>query len=342
MTSPVTDWDVCRAGTRCRTRTTDGPGFADGRGLCGPCEAHGRHAIEQLPYLYGRVRARVGKDASVQGVGSDGGSGSSAKVDPPTPLNLSMDFLARRVVWELDVWAQPVWERTIGAGRPDWSTPNTWPVPRSAGLLVTHYQVLRNLPPVAFWPYGTDPGALDELDGPGAIVSLVDLYHRVRSVVGEDRRLVPRGAPCPQPPVGCGQVRTLVQETGDDTVWCTCCGWSCDSVQYEMYAITWRAPALGPCPDTTCRALVGEPHGICGIRRCMVTGRRWADCDNLHDGGLPVVPCGDDIWTGIHPGVSEARAYGITLAALLERGTWDRDAGRWYLDVADELAVADA
>jgi hypothetical protein len=340
MNTPTFDLDVCRYGERCRTRTPNGPGRADGRGLCPPDEATGRHAIAQLPALQVRVMALIPKDTGRHGLGSLGGHGS-AKVDPPTPLNLDMDALAREIAYLLQVWAWQVLSK-LPYRYGDW--PVGWSSHRSAGLLAARFQVLRSLGPVKFLPYDQPPGraAWELSDGPGAVAQLAQLAGRARSVVGEDQRLEHRALPCPQPyqdpdgsaaVYGCGQ-NTLVRRIGPDpTIYCTSCGWWCTEQEYQQYALTFRPPRLGRCPD--CRARPGEPHGPCEIRRCLATGRPWGDCDLTHPGG-----CGHDVWSGVHPGVSEAREYGIGLAELLATGRWDRDAGRWYLDPPAGTAAA--
>jgi hypothetical protein len=352
------DLDVCRYGDHCRTRTPGQPprpGRADGRGLCPPDEANGRHAIDQLPLLRAAVLDLVPKDTGRRGLGSIGGAHGSAKVDPPTPLNLGLDAFAQEISYTLGVWAEQVWALLPAIER-DRQHPVWWPS-RAAGLLAAQYPALRSLGPTLYVPYDTGDGegpvlsglaGMAETDGPGAIAQLARLAHKARSIVGEETRLERRALPCPAPyqdpdgtaaVFGCGQDNTLVRRIGPDpTIYCTYCGWWCTEEEYQQYALTFQPPRLGRCPD--CRARPGEPHGGCEVRRCMATGLPWGDCDMRHE---PVYPgsCGEDVWSGVHPGVSEARQYGVPLAVLLAEGRWDPPTRRWYLErPADTTAAA--
>jgi hypothetical protein len=340
----VFDLDLCRYGEHCRTRTPGQPprpGAADGRGLCPPDEANGRHVIGQLPHLWMRVCALVGKDAGRNGLSSMGGHGS-AKVDPPTPLNLGMEALAQEISYRLATWAGPVWDRLPSVRARTNMARRDWTPAGASGLLVAHYQVLRSLTPTAYTPYDVagdahPAGSLEELDGPGAIVQLSRLYHKVKGIVGDDVRLERRDLPCPVPykdpagsgaVYGCGQEGTLVRKIGPDpTIFCTWCGWWCTEEEYHQYALTFRPPVLGRCPDPVCRAAPGQAHRACEVRLCLATGQPWGDCDLTHPGD-----CGVDVWTGIHPGVQEAREYGVDLTVLRRDGWWDPAAGRWYLN----------
>jgi hypothetical protein len=254
--SGLYDLDSCRYGQHCRTRVQDGtmvrPGPADGRGLCPPDEANGRHAIRQLPDLHARVLALVPKDAGRQGIGSlTGGGHGSAKVDPPTPLNLEMDALACQIVYLLEIWAIPVWDLAVGSKFRELSTPQHWTAGQAADLLTANYQVLRSLTATSYAPYDQSliGSVAPEDDGPGAIVMLARLAQRARSVVGEDQRLERRAMPCPKPypdpdpkveaVYGCGLEGTLVRRIGPDpTIFCTNCGWWCSPQEYEQYMLT--------------------------------------------------------------------------------------------------------
>jgi hypothetical protein len=248
------DLDVCRFAGDCREPGGDGGGgTTGGRGLCYPDELHGQWVIGQLPRLYVDIHAEVGKDAGRNGLGAPIGSGGGMKVDPPTPINLGMDAAAREIAWTLQVWAAPVWDllpRTEAARLHE--DASRWPVARAARLLVAHYPVLRSLGPTSHYPYvrdGTEP-AVREDDGPGAIVALVDLYRRSRSILGETRRFELRHLPCPRPAGdddpdragGCGLEGTLLHEVGTDRVGCCRCGWECTTAQYDLYALTFIPP----------------------------------------------------------------------------------------------------
>lgn len=348
--TPTFDLDTCRMGAYCRTRTTyaDGqttPGSADGRGLCWPCELHGQFAIQQLPRDWHQLVARIPKDASRQGLTPIGRNLAEA----PIPMHLDMDTAARAIAWTLDTWAVPVFERIPRAetGRSaefaERHIRAAWAVARSAGLLDRFYTVLRALPPTEHMPYGDNHTVLAVDDGPGAIATLTQLHHRATAIIGETRRLETRDLPCPTPPHGCGLDSTLRRRVGDTDVFCTNCGWWCTDDQYTQYAITWVPPKLGRCPD--CEAPAGDRHGHdCTVARCLATGGQRATCpchpttmpdDRVESGEQPdehpTHDCGTDVWTGIWPGVTEARQYGISLATLHQTGVWDPVTTRWYL-----------
>lgn len=331
--TPSFDLDICRMAEHCRTRTTgsDGttiPGVANGRGLCWPCELHGRFAIQALPGDWRDLVLRSRKDAGRAGLSSLGGPQAEA----PIPIRLDLDAAAREIAWYLDVWAAPVFERIPraengrGAEFVEHGVRTAWAVTRSAGLLDRFYSVLLALGPTDYYPYDSGEPATD--DGPGAIVTLTSLHHRTRSILGDTRRSERRDLPCPPAPYGCGLDNVLVQPIGEAVVRCTWCGWSCTDAEYATYAITYVPPKLGRCP--TCSVPAGEPHPWgCPVARCLVTGHPRHVC--AATGPVPH-DCGCDEWTGIWPGVSEAREYGVDLAVLLAEGRWDQVTCRWYLD----------
>ncbi len=129
---------------------------------------------------------------------------------------------------------------------------------------------------------------------------------------------------------------------------------------------------LLPCRD--CGAPIGQPHQDgCDIARCLWTGIQRIQCAGgltaevckvLHEAdrgdladelaeyhGLddPDHDCGNDIWTGVWPGVAEAEEYGwysyfgppwvqcgpdhpeatADLNRIHMECDWDRECGRW-------------
>lgn len=249
----MNDLDVCRMGDRCRgDRIPAGngwePAFADGRGVCSPCEAHARHAIGQLREDWTQLTDQVGKDAGRNGIAAFGGGG---KASPPLPLRLDVDAAARRIAWMLDVWAAAVFERlpVAEAGRrrefAERGVRQSWAVARSTRILTTHFPALLALGPTAYMPYGEDHTEPAEDDGPGAVVGLVDLHHRARQMLGETKRFERRDLPCPPAPDGCGLDNVLVREIGYVFVQCTNCGWWCTDAEYDEYALTFLPPRRG-------------------------------------------------------------------------------------------------
>lgn len=251
---------LCRFGKHCRAATRsigeDGkahrmPSLAGGRGLCPVDERFGRTAVGELGRLYDGLYTELGKDTGRDVRPGGGSSHGNAKVDPPTPLRLQVDVWCREIAWVLDVWAEPVWERLavmaaargadIGVGP---ATP--WGASR---MLARQYSVLLALPLVTHVPYVGD-GALAlpvDVDGPGAVVQLADVYVRARRWAGEGQRTESRSMPCP--PVkagGCGLPNVLVQDIGAERVRCRKCDWTCTDMEYGRYAITLRPPARRP------------------------------------------------------------------------------------------------
>lgn len=249
---------LCRFGVHCRAATRsigeDGrskrlPAEATGRGLCVVCERFGRTAVDELGRLYGDLHAELGKDTGRNVQPGGGASHGNAKVDPPTPLRLHVDAWCREIAWALSVWAEAVGERVDALPRPAGALTvatqvrmGAW---RCSRVLVTYYSVLLALPVITHVPYVGDGALADpvDLDGPDAVVQLVDLYERARRWAGEGQRMESRHMPCP--PVqagGCGQDGVLVQDIGSESVRCSKCGWTCTDLEYERYAITLKAP----------------------------------------------------------------------------------------------------
>lgn len=246
---------LCRFGRRCRAAvreiigntTKRTPALAAGRGLCLTCERFGRVAVAGLGGLYDQLHAELGKDTG-RDVRPGAGGGTSAKVDPPTPLRLQVDVWCREIGWALEVWAEPVWERVAAAAAArgvDVGAAPASPWGRSR-MLGRQYSVLLALPAQTYVPYVGDGALADpaEDDGPGAVVQLVGLYERARRWAGEGERVEARHMPCPPPAAGgCGGQNTLVQTIGSDRVRCSACEWTCSDLEYGRYAITLRPPA---------------------------------------------------------------------------------------------------
>lgn len=77
------------------------------------------------------------------------------------------------------------------------------------------------------------------------------------------------------------------------------------------------------CPD--CAAKIDAEHDAgCDVARCLETGLQRLSCRDEHD-------CGQDVWTGLCPGLIEAAEYGVDLNTLTGSGRfrWDRVSRRW-------------
>lgn len=246
--------DLCRMGDNCRGYVEGQPADDVGRGLCWPCERHGQHAIGLLADDWRHLAAEVGKDASRQGLG---GMPTASRPEAPVPLRLDIDAFARQIAWTVETWEVAVRERvgladvadrrvavsTTGAtvraaARPELA------VSRGVGVLVAHYSVLLALPPTAYLAYPVDESAPvpAELDGPGAVVELVDLHYRALAVLGMTRRRESRPLPCPPQPAGCGMAGMLGHEKGSGVVDCGNCGWWCSLDEYAEYTATFQPP----------------------------------------------------------------------------------------------------
>jgi hypothetical protein len=157
--------------------------------------------------------------------------------------------MARRIVWSLGTWEQPV--RETANLSPVWErgVRDVVVAQRATRILTRHFSVLLALPDTAYLPY--ESPVADSCDGPAAVVDLVGLHHRAVSLLGENRRWEPRALPCPAPPAGTDPDQTrlwgcglyhLGRWVGDDRVWCGNCGWSCTADEYGWYTTTWRPP----------------------------------------------------------------------------------------------------
>lgn len=245
----MTDLDVCRtAPNHCKTAFDYNgaryPGDAASRGLCWPCERHGRWAIEQLPRDWWDLSDRLSPGSS------GGGSVAGSRTEAPIPVNLGVDALMREIAYSLTAWEIRVRDVASLSDVPARGVRDRVAVSRAAAILTGHFPVLLALPPEARMPYdSTEPS--DE-DGPGAVVELTSLHHRARTMLGLTVRRERRELPCPLIPCerhgaqrctdkacaetvsGCGQF-TLAQELGGDTVTCDWCGYTMTLDEYAAY-----------------------------------------------------------------------------------------------------------
>ena len=252
----MTDLDVCRtAPNHCKTgfdyNGVRFSGDAAGRGLCWPCERHGRWAIEQLPLDWRDLSDRLAP-------GSGGGVVSGSRTEAPIPVNLGVDALMREIAYALTAWEIRVRDVAHLSDAPARGVRDQVAVPRAAAILAAHFPVLLALPFEGYMPY--DSTAPVDEDGPGAVVELTSLHHRARTMLGLTVRRERRELPCPLIPCerhgvercteaacvdhisGCGQY-TLVQELGGDTVTCDWCGYTLSLDEYARYT-TRHALAL--------------------------------------------------------------------------------------------------
>ena len=214
------------------TRT---PGTATARGFCLPCERHGQFAISELPQDWRKLHTMI-----AAGGGGFGAGIPTNRVDPPIPLRIGIDNVMREIAWALVTWELPVREVARLSEVAEKQVRPEVEVPRGAGCLVTHYDVLLALPATDYLDYAMGPSTLDGL---GAIVYLTRLHHLARSTIGESQLYERRALPCPLEPLagGCGEY-TLVELIGrgsdglPNPIHCQTCGWVSDADQYAAYA----------------------------------------------------------------------------------------------------------
>jgi hypothetical protein len=245
--------DPCRFGPHCRARVKGAPAPAESRGLCLACELHGLHILRQFPGAYTALVRELGKDAGRSGLGGV----PSTAVEAPTPIREHIDALVREIVHDLTTWEIPVREVANLSEAPERGVRFGVAVNRAARTLVDFFSVLLALPLTAHVPYGAcGVDEMAELDGPGAVVHLAALYHRVERTLGLTVAREPRPGPCPN----CrleeithpdGMVTTaLVWTVGDSDVCCRNCGWTIRAQDYTGYMMAFTPPASR-------RALVG-------------------------------------------------------------------------------------
>lgn len=219
----------CRRDRFCRSRDprTQEPAPATDRGLCLPCEAHGRDAIASLPEDYVLLKTSLAASTAVSNSGI-----RVRAVEAPIPLRVDVEALMRTIAGTLVEWERDVRYAARLSPIPDGGIRDGTAVARGAATLVTHYSALLALRLPA--------SAQDGVDGVNA---LTDLHHASLSLVGAARAWEWRELNCPSEPLsdGCGK-GLLGRWLGDERVMCPLCQWSCTMDDYAIYVMTFIPP----------------------------------------------------------------------------------------------------
>ncbi|RSM73468.1 hypothetical protein DMH04_41390 [Kibdelosporangium aridum] len=187
------------------------------RGLCDSCARHVSNAVADLPGDYVQLELAIARQYG------GGGEPVSGSRDRPIPISVHIEALQRLLPFETSVWAEQVagligvtWDSTVmdRHARPGWV------LQRAVGILGGNISAFLALQPTArqVWSSSGDAVRFEEQSGLEGAITLLDLHHRTRAVIGV-RKLVHRlTVPCPR----C-DTQALERADGDDNIDCRAC-----------------------------------------------------------------------------------------------------------------------
>lgn len=220
---PATKTTIDTHGERCRDphcRTRPEPGYAP-RGLCQRHETEGLDAIRDLYTDWADLQPLVW-DKQRGGLGAIGG-----KFGPSEPINYAAAALAGEIAYTAVVWEIAVRDRArlSEVNLDHWPTGDD--LARAVRTLTAHYSVLIATPITDQMDYDDKPASADGID---AILALVALHRRARSMIGLSSRETTVPGMCSVRECGREDLR---HRDGSNTVHCAGCRatWTWDEYQ---------------------------------------------------------------------------------------------------------------
>lgn len=223
-------WDTTHPDTGAPTRLRVGADINSTDGLCLACIRHTERALSDLPRDYTELAMLLGR------TGNTAGEPVSGSRELPVPIRLGVEAVQAAMVAEATCWAEAVAETLQvewDSHRVDHHTRPGVALQRAAHLLANAMSPLlavRGWTRMVWQPDGCTP-IPETRDGVDGAVTLLELHHQARRILGVTRVVFRMPAPCG----GCRRL-TLCQDNGGDTIYCTWCPRRYTEDEYDTYA----------------------------------------------------------------------------------------------------------